>query len=220
MGISDMIDTIRRRPGMFLGCNSITALRHFLDGYQAAEREYSIYRKEELFPLPFQYMHEYTGYRLQDLSTKGWRRQILDACNGEEETALQKFFEFYDDFRQIGMKGYWKAVLSEENIAWNDQIKTAYRCSYPDNSVLGPYTIDDLTVREPVYCSPLAVYVIALTIPACILAVETAADIRLKIRFFVSPEKAKGSAESYFGPIDSWEEFVAENISFSKNIVV
>lgn len=227
MGISDMIDTIRRRPGMFLGSNSITALWHFLDGYQAAEREYALCRREELFPLPFRYFHEYTGYRLQGSSVMGWRLLILNACNGEEETALQKFFDFYDEFRQVKMKRYWKAVLSEENIAWNDQMKGVCRCSLPDNSVLGPpYAIGDLTVREPVYCNPLAVYVIELTIPVCILAVETAADIRLEIQFFVSPEKAKGDglfpegAEIYFGHIDSWEEFVAQNISFGKNIMV
>lgn len=171
-------------------------------------------------------MHEYTGYRLQNSSVMGWCRLILNACNGEEKAALQKFFEFYDEFRQIRMKRYWKAVLSEDNIAWNDQMKRAYRCSLPDNSVLGPpYAIGDLTVREPVYSSPLSVYVIELTIPICILAVETAADIRLKIQFFVSPEKAPGGgllpecAEFYFGPIDSWEEFIAQNISFSKNIM-
>ena len=225
MDIFDMIDLIRRRPGMFIGSNSITALFHYLNGYQAAERENGTCRKGELFPLPFRYMHEYTGYRLQNRSTAGWCRQILDSCDGAEDAALQRFFELYDDFKQVRMKRYWKAVLSEDNIAWNDQMKGSYRCTGPNASGPGLYTLADLPGKEPIYRSPLAAYVIELTISACILAVETAADIRLEIQFFAAPEKAKGGVrfpkglESYFGHIDSWEEFTASNISFDKNIV-
>ena len=222
MSISNMIDSIRRRPCLFLGSNSISALRNFLDGYQAAEREYAISPDRELFPLPFRFMHEYMGYCLHDSSTKGWRLLILNACDGVEEAALQKFFEYYDEFRQIRMKRYWKAVLSEENIAWNDQMKRAYRCSGPHSTDSGPYTISDLTVKEPIFCNPQAVYVIELTISACILAVETADSIELQSQFFTCPEKAKGSssAEIYFGPVDSWEEFDSQNISFEKKIVI
>lgn len=228
MYIFDMIDLIRRRPAMFIGSNSITALFHYLNGFQAAEQRYDICRKEKLFPLPFQYMHEYTGYRLQDRSTAGWCRQILNSCDGNEEAALQKFFEFYDGLKQVGMNGYWKAALSEDNIAWNDQMKRAYRCTNSNNpnaSSLGLYTLADLPDREPVYCNPQAVYVIELTIPVWILAVETASDVQLEIQFYTSLEKAKGGgpfpegAETYFGRIDSWEEFTASNISFDKNIV-
>lgn len=219
MSISNMIDMIRRRPGMFLGGNSISALEHYLNGYQAAERDYAIYRdrRGELFPLSFRYMHAYTGYRLHNSDNMGWRHLILNACGGEEEAALQKFFELYDEFRQIGMKRYWKAVLSEDNIAWNDQMKRVRRCAYTDER--GNH------VMEPVYRNPLAVYVVELTICAWILAVETADNLHLETRFFASPEKAKGAgmfpegAEVYFGPIDSWEEFSTQSISFDKNFV-
>ena len=112
MGISDMIDTIRRRPGLFLGSDSITALWHFLDGYQAAEREYALCWREELFPLPFRYFHEYTGYRLHGSSVMGWCQLILNACNGEEKTALQNFFEFYDEFMQIPVERYTHSEIS------------------------------------------------------------------------------------------------------------
>ena len=213
MSVSSMIDTIRRRPGMFLGSNSITALRHFLDGYQAAEREYAVCRKGELFPLPFRYMHEYTGYRLQEHNSMGWSHQILNACDGAEDAALQKFFEFYDEFQCVEMKRYWKVVLSEDNIAWNDQMKCVSRCAGTDAE--GNY------VMEPAYRNPRAVYVMELSISACILAVETETVLCLETWFFASPERAKGAggAEAYFGPIDSWEEFSARNISFDKNIL-
>lgn len=232
MDIFDMIDLIRRRPGMFIGSNSITPLFHYLNGFQAAELEYGICRKRKLFPLSFRYMHEYTEYRLQNRSTIGWCRQILNSCDGDEEAALQKFFEYYDGFKQVGMNRYWKAILSEDNIAWNDQMKGARRCTDSSNSnAPGPglNALADLPdgepIFEPIFRSPLAVYVIELTISAWILAVETAVDVRLEIRFFPSPEKAKGhslfpeGAEIYFGPIDSWEEFIASNISFDKDIV-
>ena len=208
MGIFDRIDLIRRRPGMFIRSNSITALSHYLNGFQAAEQEYGICRKGKLFPLPFRYMHAYTEYRLQVHSNMDWCWQILNSCDGNEDVALQKFFEFYDGFKQVGMSRYWKAILSEDNIAWNDQMKGACREG-----------------RAPIYCNPLAVYVIELTISAWILAVETTADVELEFRFFTSLEKAKGGslfpegAEVYFGHIDSWEEFTASNISFDKNIV-
>lgn len=217
MNISKIIDTIRKMPSLFLDSNKITALWHFLNGYQAAERANGICQKGELFPLPFQYMHEYTAYRLQDLSTAGWCYQILNSCNGVEDIALQKFFEFYDELKQIEMKRYWKAVLSEDNIAWNDQMKGAYRCSRPDISGFGPYSMD--ATKEPIYHNPLAVYVMELTIPICIIVVETTADIRPEIRFFTSLEKAKKGAESYFGSIDSWIEFTASDISFGEKIV-
>ncbi|MDE5892190.1 MAG: hypothetical protein K2H45_04610 [Acetatifactor sp.] len=220
MSITNMIDLIRRRPGMFLGSNSISALRHYLQGYQAAEREYAIYRTRELFPLPFLYMHEYTGYRLRDHSNLGWSRQILDSCDGVEDVALQKFFEFYDGFIRVRMRRYWKAVLSEDNIACNNQMKRACSCSVRSGYTgFGQYKLKDMTVREPIYHNPLAAYVIELTIPVCILAVETAAEIKLERWFFSSPKTAKEGAESYFDSIDSWEEFTARNISFDKNIV-
>lgn len=59
---------------------------------------------------------------------------------------------------------------------------------------------------------------------ACILAVETAFDVRLDIQFYTSLEKAKGGlfpevAKTYFGHIDSWEKFAASNIPYDKNLV-
>lgn len=229
MSIYNILESIRKAPNLYLGSKSITSLLHFLDGYQAAERELGAKRNGELFPLPFQYMHDYATYRLKNpRSAMGWCDQILRSCNGDEEEALWKFYEFYDGFIRVRMKRYWKAVLSEDNIAWNNRMEHAYtiRPKKVDNKA-DPYRFDELTyVKEPVYLDPLAVYMIELTIPAYILAVETAADIQIKLSFYTSPESAKGTgyfpegAEIYFGPIDSWEEFAGRTISFHKNITV
>lgn len=229
MSIYNIIDSIRKAPALYLGSKSITSLLHYLDGYQAAERELGAKRNGELFPLPFQYMHDYTKYRLKNpRNAMGWSEQILRSCNGDEEEALWRFYELYDGFIRVRMRRYWKAVLSEDNIAWNNQMEHAYMIR-PQKIESGtdPYTYNELTyVKGPVYLDPVSVYMIELTIPAYILAVETASDIQIKLSFYASPELAKGTghfpegAEIYFGPIDSWEEFTGRTISFRKNIVV
>lgn len=227
MSIYNIIENTRKWPGLYLGGKSITALSHFLNGYQIAERDLAVGRNGEIFPLSFQYMHDYTTYRLKSPhSSMGWCDQILRSCDGDEESALWKFFELYDGFIRVRMRRYWKAVLSMDNIAWNNQMEHAYTIRPKKDNGLGPYQFDELTyVKEPVYLNPLAVYMIELTIPAYILAVETVSAIELKPQFYFSPESAMKtghfqSAETYFGPIDFWEEFTGRNISFTKNIVV
>lgn len=229
MSIYNMLDSIRKVPALYLGSKSITSLLHYLNGYQAAERELDAKRNGELFPLPFQYMHDYTSYRLKNPpSSMGWCDQILRSCEGDEEAALWKFYELYDGFIRVRMRRYWKAVLSRDNIAWNDQMEHAYmiRPKKIEHGT-GPFRYNEWDyVKGPIYLDPLVVYMIELTIPAYILAVETASDIQLKLSFFSSPESAKGTghfpegAEIYFGPIDSWEEFTGRTISFRKHIVV
>lgn len=208
---------------MFLGSNSISALRHYLQGYQVAERDHAIYREEKLFPLPFGYMHAYTEFRLNNHDTRGWYYLILNSCDGVEDVALQKFFELYDGFIRVRMQRYWKAVLTEDNIACNNQMRRNCSCSARPGYTgfgVGRYTIDDMAVREPIYHNPLAAYVIELTIPAYICIVETAADIRPVYTFFLSSERARKYTESLFDPIDSWEEFTAHNIFFDKKNVL
>ena len=77
---------------------------------------------------------------------------------------------------------------------------------------------------EPIYQGPIAVYVLELTIPAYMLVVETAEEVRTESLFFSSAEDAKGNssipsgAETDFGKIDQWEEIEANNLYFDKVI--
>lgn len=208
MAIEDMINTIRKRPGMFLGNNSITALWHFLNGYQAAERELGVWQGK-LFPLRFKYMSEFTNIRLECHNNLGWYSHILTFCNGDEKKALDMFFDLYDEYKQIGMRRYWKAVLSEENIQWNNSME--HGVSIKNNK------------KKPMFMDPVAVYVIELTISAYILAVKTLNYIKLEPQFFQSLESAKSgmipfSAQTYFGEINSWEEVEGSNIVFEKTL--
>ncbi|MBO5030670.1 MAG: hypothetical protein J6D08_02090 [Lachnospiraceae bacterium] len=212
MSIFNIIEHIRKRPGMYLGSSSITALSHFLHGYQAAESDYGLYRRRELIPLQFEYMSEFTKIKLNSKDNLGWCSHILKYCNGDEVKALNQFFELYDEFIQVRIKKYWKAVLTEKNIQWNNSMEHAYTMS--ENG------------KKPIYENPIAVYVIELTIPAYVLAIETSNDMKLETQFFASFEQAKGShaippgAEVYFGKIDLWEEFSDGKIKFDKNKII
>ncbi len=209
-GLHRMIRKIQTRPGMYIGSNTITSLEHFLDGYQAAERDFGVgmCRNGNLFPPDFYYMHNFADFRLQtECLCAGWRHNILTYCHGDEEKALNLFFDLYQEFRQLKMKRYWKAVLTKENIAWNDKMKRCY--SVREH---GP---------EPVYKNPIAVYALELTIPVCMLAVETTSEVLTERQFFSSADEAKGNhsgAEIYFGKIDTWEEAEANNLYFNKVI--
>lgn len=209
-GLHRMIRKIQTRPGMYIGSNTLTSLEHFLDGYQAAERDFGVgvCRNGNLFPPDFYYMHNFADFRLQTKCLcAGWRHNILTYCHGDEEKALNLFFDLYQEFRQLKMKRYWKAVLTEENIAWNDKMIRCYSVSEH-----GP---------EPVYKNPIAVYALELTIPVCMLAVETTSEVLTERQFFSSADGAKGNhsgAEIYFGKIDTWEEVEANNLYFNKAI--
>ncbi len=210
LGLHRMIRKIQTRPGMYIGSNTLTSLEHFLDGYQAAERDFGVgmCRNGNLFPPDFYYMHNFADFRLQtECLCAGWRHNILTYCHGDEEKALNLFFDLYQEFRQLKMKRYWKAVLTKENIAWNDKMKRCY--SVREH---GP---------EPVYKNPIAVYALELTIPVCMLAVETTSEVLTERQFFSSADEAKGNhsgAEIYFGKIDTWEEAEANNLYFNKVI--
>lgn len=216
MSISSLLEKIRERPGLYLLGKGITSLCDLVTGYQLGIMEYdTLEEKREIIPLDFfRYMSEFAVFRLNPrIRNMGWWHAVLEHCEGDEEKALNKFFELYDEFKQIKMQRYWKAVLSEENIKWCNDMEHMYK-NLSDGK------------REPVFTDPIAVYVIELTVPTYLLAVETEDNVILEPWFFSSPEEAKrgtqhmSSAETYFGKIDSWEEVQAQNIIFDKKVTL
>lgn len=198
MSISTIIHTIKKRPGLYLGSNSIIALWHFLNGYWAAERDMGIPKNHSIFPLSFPYMSEFTKIRLACHSNLGWCHHILNFCNGDEQQALNTFFDLWDEFEQISMKHCWKAALTENNIEYNNRMEHGYMVKENE--------------KVPIFSNPAAVYIMELTIPAFILIVENSEGIRIGNQFFKLLEDAKGinpfppGAEHYFGKIENWEE--------------
>ena len=138
----------------------------------------------------------------------GWCHNILAYCQDDEEKALATFFDLYQEFIHIRMKHYWKAVLTKENIERNDKVE---HCR-----VITEHG------AEPVYKSPIAVYVLELTIPSYMLVVEAVNEVYTKTLFFSSAEDAKGNsgAETYFGKINEWKKFEATNLFFDKVIKI
>ena len=206
MSIHSVINCIRKRPEMYLGGNSITALSHFLNGYTIAESDLGFDFQKELFPLDFHFMHDFVRMRFKEENNIGWCNNILNHCNNNEEKGLKIFFELYDEFKNIKMKRCYKAVLSDDNIQYNNNMQ--HTCK---------------NGKEPVFKNPLAVYVIELDISAFIAAVETDTYIKLEHQFFTSLENAKRGSipfgvETYFGKISEWEEHSENNISFDKII--
>lgn len=194
----EFIEKIRTRPGMWLGSNSVTALQHFLNGCRFALQEIGNDKADTLFPLDFYFMHEYTGFLFDLSDTAGWRNHILWKCGGDEEKALFKFFELFDEFKEIRAEKYWRAVLSHENIAYNNSMEHCFAMR-----------VDE---KQPIYDNPVCAYVIKLTIPAYLLAVETDTELRVERHFHPTFEHTVGNkhfpegAEVYFGKIDNWTE--------------
>lgn len=210
-GCLPIVEKIRARPGMWLGCKSITALWHFLHGYEFARLERGERFADELFPLDFGWFGEYTAAFSDMGLCAGWRNHILDICGGgDEERALEKFFELFDEFGKIRPKKMFKAVLSAENIAFNVEMRRCCKVCGADHSE-----------RRPIFDKPLAAYIIELSIPAFMLVAETESGLCASRSFYPSFEKASGKdavphgAEAYFGEIARWEE-ISELPRFGK----
>ncbi len=91
-------DNFRQRTAMFIGHKRINLLRAYIDGYFYAKWAGDIADVEdEEFSKFHDFTAEYFGWRE---STAGWHNIILDECQGDEEKAVDKFFEVYDKFIQ------------------------------------------------------------------------------------------------------------------------
>lgn len=196
-----VIERIRKRPVLYLGGESITALWHFISGYDLAELDHKIEKNQKsILPLSFGFMHEYVFCRLGIRNTKSWCNNILDSCNGDEKAALHKFFEYYDEFSSAEVKHCERAVLTEENIRHNNSMEHGYSIKNGN--------------KEPLYREPKAVYITELSVGCTILSVETASESFITYwQIFDSGNKAREHiltyAESIFGKLDFWEEVSA-----------
>ncbi len=92
----ERIQKIRERPGLYLGEASISKLRAYLEGYQAALRDCDIPKTEQ--EEEFYQFHEWVRqyYNFSE-STSGWNNMIL-ARSSDEAQALEIFFDLFDQF--------------------------------------------------------------------------------------------------------------------------
>lgn len=90
-----LLDVIREKPAMYLGQPSLSALCHFLNGYEMSLWVHGIQEKR---PLPRDF-HDWVAHRLHfPESTRGYTSMILERFP-DEAMALRFFFELLDEYR-------------------------------------------------------------------------------------------------------------------------
>lgn len=93
----NLLDHIRKRPGMYLGECSLSALSGVICGYQMALGVHGI-EDDASLRLPDDF-NDWVAYRLHHReSTSGWRKMILGA-SGDEAAAFTRFFELLDEHK-------------------------------------------------------------------------------------------------------------------------
>jgi len=93
--IYEMFERIRKRPGMYLGKMSVTNLHIFTIGYVTAQLEFN-----ENYKTSFSDFNHFIDKKFNNSSTMGWANLILKLTNGDEEKALERFFELLDEFKK------------------------------------------------------------------------------------------------------------------------
>jgi hypothetical protein len=89
----DLLAEIRRRPGMYIGAESITKLAAFLDGYHYAAYKLAGVSKDSLFTE----FKDWIRTRFKISTSQGWANIILFYSN-DESSALGRFWDLLDEF--------------------------------------------------------------------------------------------------------------------------
>ena len=92
----EMLQSIKQRPGMYLGKCSITRLHSFLIGYMGARQDLGLPVTEE--ENEFDKFQEWIQERFQIKSSHAWNDIIL-FYSADEKDALNKFFELFEKFK-------------------------------------------------------------------------------------------------------------------------
>ena len=230
-----MLNKLRNRPEMWLGTADIKALRLYIEGYHNALMDLdacTIKSQTSLFPLDFQFMHEFLKIKTNSYeSTAGWENLILEECGYNEKIALERFFEYFDEFCTLKAVNMKKAILNEKNILANDNMLYSYRVEIVPNVSKNADNDDkyfrsgDFINKKPIYDSPQAIYIIELSgNNGFLCAVETSADIQLKRYIFhkdqiIGDNKCSESPEHIFGTINTLIEVpCSENPDFNKPV--
>ncbi|MEH1940262.1 MAG: hypothetical protein V7L01_08615 [Nostoc sp.] len=92
---NEILSNIKKRPGMFLGTNSITRLDMLLRGYSLARKEVDVPPTEP--EREFQGFQSWVEEKYGINSGQSWSKIILFYSVDEHE-ALQKFFELFEEY--------------------------------------------------------------------------------------------------------------------------
>jgi hypothetical protein len=94
--LKDYFFRLRQRPGMYLGANTISKLHDHLQGYSIAYWFNDINNSvdKNFFDNFNEFVYRYYGVTTND----NWKGVILEQCFGNEQNALNTFFELFDLF--------------------------------------------------------------------------------------------------------------------------
>jgi hypothetical protein len=94
----DVLQSIRQRPALYLGQNSIFSLQAFLDGYYFARRDLDVplTAQEEEFQTFLQWMRQKFNVETGQL----WASIVL-SHSIDERDAVSQFFNLFDEFRSV-----------------------------------------------------------------------------------------------------------------------
>lgn len=210
MSLYEKLDIVRRRPGMFLGTNSVSKLFVFISGFRLALPDGSPDLQSEGH-LPFSYFNRYVAMRYNCSEPMGWANILLEVCNGSEEEGLKLFFEMLDEFRALRIEKVWKLQLTEQNIHYNRTEKSVPQIGY--NCDCDDYVHYNYI---PLYSDAEKIYKIRLSDGTMLLAVKRECDgyARIKQDSWYKKRSIDEELEHSFGEIakSAWKES-AENFS-------
>lgn len=99
--IEELIDLkgFRERSGMYIGKKDIEVFRGFVDGYLFSQQHKGD-NIEEISDLFTRFRNWLAQKFNQPQTTSGWHHMILKIAEGNAETAMDQFFQLFDEFRE------------------------------------------------------------------------------------------------------------------------
>jgi len=94
--VFELLEKINKKPGLYIGISSVTALRHFLVGYKFARQEMGILPTEEELDF-YQEFQPWLQKRLYVQTVNSWDKIILIKYV-DEKTAFGNFFQLLEEF--------------------------------------------------------------------------------------------------------------------------
>ncbi|MEH2075917.1 MAG: hypothetical protein V7K57_16225 [Nostoc sp.] len=95
----DFLNTVRLRPGLYLGRKSLTGLQALLLGYNIAVVEHNIPESEQLNCELEDKFDEWLREKYHIGNAIGWYLFIINQTESEVE-AFHRLFELWDEFRK------------------------------------------------------------------------------------------------------------------------
>jgi hypothetical protein len=152
--VRDLLERIRKRPGMYLGECSLSALYHTIGGYTMALHAHGIDNDRNL-RLPDDF-NDWVAYRLHyKESTSGWKNMILGVSESEA-AAFTRFFELLDQHTTRQPKVVAKLIGFEKTYSVGSEGRERIE-RYPTRISLIAYTDDPglfVASDEPGYSLP------------------------------------------------------------------